>query len=67
MEAIYWDFQSHLNVFHYPVDSTEDFELSADLNPFSYGHLRNNAEINLKTEKLFPLIDRAIIRAFLNY
>ncbi len=67
MEAVYWDYQSHLNVFHYPVDSTEDFELSADLNPFNYGHLRNNAEINLKTEKLFPLIDRAIIRAFLNY
>ena len=67
MEAIYWDYQSHLNVFHYPVNSTEDFELSANLNPFNYGHLRNYAEINLKTEKLFPLIDRAIIRAFLNY
>jgi hypothetical protein len=67
MEAIYWDYQSHLNVLHYPVNSRDDFELDTALKKDDYSDLRNYADINLKTEKLFPLIDRAIIRASLKY
>lgn len=67
MEAIYWDYQSHLNVLHYPVNTLEDFELADHLKKDDFASVRNYADIILKTEKLFPLIDRAIIRASLNY
>ncbi len=67
MEAIYWDYQSHLNVLHYPVNSVDDFELAPPFKEEVDSDLRNYADIKLKTEKLFPLIDRAIIRASLKY
>ncbi|CAF1281303.1 unnamed protein product [Adineta steineri] len=67
MEAVYWDYQSHLNVLHYPVESDDDFQLDPSLKKDDFVDVRNNADIILKTEKLFPLIDRAIIRASLQY
>ncbi|CAF1645843.1 unnamed protein product, partial [Adineta steineri] len=60
MEAVYWDYQSHLNVLHYPVESDDDFQLDSSLKKDDFVDVRNNADIILKTEKLFPLIDRAI-------
>ncbi|CAF2257452.1 unnamed protein product [Rotaria magnacalcarata] len=67
LEAVYWDYQSHLNVLHYPVDSLDDFELSDRMLKDKQEDLKHEAKVILRTEKLFPLIDSAIIRAALKY
>jgi len=61
LEAQVWDYQSHLRVIHYPVDSKDDYEMPPGYNSSDIAHLRNYADTILKTEKLFPLLDRAII------
>ena len=66
MEAAYGDYQSHLNVLHYPVDSVDDFELTLYLRRDTYDDVRNYADVNLETEKLFPLLDRVIIASSFN-
>ncbi|CAM4845535.1 unnamed protein product [Rotaria magnacalcarata] len=65
MEAQVWDFQSHLHVIHYPVNASDDFTLSLEFKNTDWAALRNHANINLKVDKLFPLIDQAIITATL--
>jgi len=61
LEAQVWDYQSHLRVIHYPVNSKDDYEMPPGYNSSDGAHLRNYANTILKTEKLFPLIDRAIV------
>jgi len=61
MESQLWDYQSHLRVIHYPVESSDDFTLPPGYKKDNKAAVRNYADIILKTEKLFPLIDKAII------
>jgi hypothetical protein len=61
MESPIWDYQSHLRVIHYPIESSGDYELPSNYNKDDGMTIRNYADTILKTEKLFPLIDKAII------
>jgi hypothetical protein len=61
MESQLWDYQSHLRVFHYPVESSDDFTLPRGYAKKNGANVRNYADTIIKTEKLFPLIDQAII------
>ncbi len=61
MESQLWDYQSHLRVFHYPVESSDDFTLPSEYDKKNGANVRNYADTIIKTEKLFPLIDQAII------
>lgn len=61
LESQLWDFQSHLRVIHYPVESNDDFTLSPKYKIDDWAAVRNYADVILKVEKLFPLIDKAII------
>ncbi|CAF2142014.1 unnamed protein product [Rotaria magnacalcarata] len=65
MESQLWDYQSHVHVTHYPVNSFDDFTLPSQYSNKDWWHLRDHADITLKIEKLFPLIDKAIITAAL--
>ena len=61
LEPQIWDYQSHLRVIHYPVESNDDFTLPPGHKLDDWASFRNYADVILKAEKLFPLIDNAII------
>ncbi|CAF1436619.1 unnamed protein product [Adineta steineri] len=61
MEAQLWDYQTHLRVIHYSIQSNDEFVLSPEYKQDNGVALRNRADIILKTEKLFALIDKAIV------
>ncbi|CAF3928507.1 unnamed protein product [Adineta steineri] len=61
MEAQLWDYQTHLRVIHYQIQSNDEFVLSPEYKQDNGVALRNRADIILKTEKLFALIDKAIV------
>ncbi|CAF3125226.1 unnamed protein product [Rotaria sp. Silwood2] len=65
MESQLWDYQSHMHVIHYPVDSLDEFTMPAQYKKTDWVALRNYADLTLKPEKLFPLIDQAIVTAAL--
>ncbi|CAF1036248.1 unnamed protein product [Adineta steineri] len=60
LEAPLWDYITHLHIMHYQIQSKDEFILRPEHASLPIP-LRNYADIILKTEKLFPLIDKAII------
>ncbi|CAF1436632.1 unnamed protein product [Adineta steineri] len=61
MEAQLWDYQTHLRVIHYPIQSNDEFVLPPQYKKDDGVALRNHADIILQSEKLFALIDKALI------